>query len=48
MNALRDPETGTIRVIFRGFNGEMYENHQVTPGNSQKYVGGVIYTGIFE
>jgi len=48
MNALRDPQTGTIRVIFRGFNGKMYENHQVISGNSSKYVGGVIYEGIFE
>ena len=29
-NALLDPVTGTVKVIFRGFNGEMYEQqHQL-------------------
>ena len=48
MNALLDPVTGTVKVIFRGFNGEMYEQYQLIPGNSSKYKGGVVYTGIFE
>ena len=48
MNALLDSVTGTVKVIFRGFNGEMYEQHQLIPGNSSKYKGGVVYTGIFE
>ena len=47
MNALRAPD-GTVHVYFRGFNGQFYENHQVTPGNSTKYVGGMVYDGVFE
>lgn len=48
MNAMTDPVDGTVRVIFRGFNGQLFENHQIIPGNSTKYTGGVIYDGVFE
>jgi len=48
MNAIRDPKDGTVRVYFRGFNGQFFENHQVVPGNSTKYTGGTIFDGVFE
>jgi len=47
MNAVKDPD-GRVRLVYRGFDGRMYTDYQVIPGNSTKYVGGYILDSIFE
>lgn len=46
MNAMK--VDGRVQVVYRGFDGRMYMDRQVTPGNSTRYVGGPIVDSIFE
>ena len=34
---LNDPTTGAIQIFFRGFEGHLFEVHQIEPGNSTSY-----------
>lgn len=34
---INDPVDGRIVVYFRGFEGRLYEVHQITPGDGSKY-----------
>ena len=34
---VNDPSDGRLRLYFRGFEGLLYESHQLTPGNGSRY-----------
>ena len=35
--AITNPNTGAIQLYFRGFEGHLFEVHQLVPGNSTRY-----------
>lgn len=41
MNMLKDPSDGRLTVYFRNFDGQIYTNSQMEPGNSTLYTSGI-------